>query len=140
MAGMKIQLTGKNIIGSDRKGNTRYCILLLILALSVPLFTAAKEADEDKQPLPIGVLKDISASQEDGKLTVTMKTDRLMKPQTFKLENPSRLVVDFQNTVNKVAFMKLPLNAPEAKQLRVSQFKRSNPQIARVVFDLSEEF
>ncbi|MBN2319566.1 MAG: type IV pilus secretin PilQ [Acidobacteria bacterium] len=137
---MKIRLTGKNIFGSNQTGNTKYCILLFILAFSVPLFTAAKEVSEDKKPPSVGSLKDISASQEDGKLTVTMKTDRLMKPQAFRLENPSRLVVDFQNTVNKVTFMKLPLNAPSAKQLRVSQFQRSNPQIARVVFDLEKDF
>ncbi|MBN2241166.1 MAG: AMIN domain-containing protein, partial [Acidobacteria bacterium] len=120
--------------------NTAYCIFLFILALSVPLFSAAKETPRDAEAPPVGALKDISASNENGTLTVTVKTDRLMKPQTFRLENPSRLVVDFENAVNKVAFMQLPLNAPSAKQLRVSQFQRSNPRIARVVFDLEKEF
>ena len=99
MTGMKIRLIGNYDLGSNKLRNAAYCILLLILAFSVPLFSTAKEATTDKAPLPVGALKDISASKEDGTLTVTMKTDRLMTPQAFRLENPSRLVVDFQNTV-----------------------------------------
>ena len=137
---MKIRSTLKNIFGAKKMRSAKYCVLLFILALSVPCFSAAKEASEDKKPLPVGALKDISASQEDGKLTVTMKTNRSVKPRTFTLRNPSRLVVDFEDTVNIVSFMTLPLNAPTAKQLRVSQFKRSNPKIARVVFDLNKDY
>jgi len=118
---MNNRCTGKNLIGAKKMRNSRYRILLFILALSVPLFSVAKETSVEKKPAQVGALKDISATQKDGQLTVTMKTDRLMKPQTFRLDNPSRLVLDFENTVNRVSFMKLPLNAPSAKQLITRQ-------------------
>jgi type IV pilus secretin PilQ/predicted competence protein len=139
MAGMKIRFTGKNFFGSYKK-NTQYCILFFILALSVPLLTTAKETTGNIKPLPIGALEDIAASQENGELTVIMKTDCLLEPSAYRLDNPSRLVLDFPNTVNKVPFMKLPLDTASAKQLRVSQFQSEDPKITRVVFDLEKEF
>jgi len=139
MAGMKIRFTEKSTYGFYQRRNAMRCILLLTLLLAVPLHTLAADTPAAKPPLSAGVLSDIAASQEGGKLTVTMKTDRLLEPKTFRLDNPPRLVVDFQNTVNKVPFMKLPLNAPSAKQLRVSQFQSADPKIARVVFDLEQK-
>jgi len=112
----------------------------MILVFTVPLMTAATETPDSSKTLPVGAIKDISASQEKDKLTVIMKTDRLLEPTVFKIDNPPRLVVDFANTVNKVPFTKLPLNTASVKQLRVSQFQSSDPIIARVVFDLGKEF
>ncbi len=136
MAGMKIRFTEKSSFVSYLTRNAKLCILLFTLSLAVPLFAASTEASDVKQTSPSGVLADISAAQEGGALTVTMKTDRLLEPKAFRLENPPRLVIDFENTINRVPFMKLPLNAASAKQLRVSQFQEDGPRIARVVFDL----
>jgi type IV pilus assembly protein PilQ len=102
------------------------------------LFSASETAVIE-DALPAASLTDISASQHDGALTVTMKTDRGLEPQAFRLENPPRLVLDFPNTVNKVPFMKLPLGDSAVKQLRVSQFQDKDPQIARIVIDLEKE-
>jgi hypothetical protein len=99
-----------------------------------------KEMPDGTEPLTIGTLKDIALSQEQGRLTVTMKTDRSQSPTVFQLDHPPRLVLDFQNTVNKVPFRKLPLHTASAKRLRVGQFQSESPMIARVVFDLENEF
>ena len=140
MAGMKIRFTGKSIFGSYTMKSSKYCILLIILAFTVPLMTFATESPVYSKPPQVGVIKDITASQEKDKLTVTMKTDRLLEPTVFKLDNPPRLVVDFADTVNEVPFTKLPLNTASVKQLRVSQYQSSDPMIARVVFDLGKGF
>lgn len=119
--------------------NAKICILLATLSIAFPMLLSASETPVIEDALPAASLTDISASQHDGALTVTMKTDRGLEPQAFRLENPPRLVFDFPNTVNKVPFMKLPLGDSAVKQLRVSQFQDQNPQIARIVLDLEKE-
>jgi hypothetical protein len=90
--------------------------------------------------VPVRVLSDISASQEAGELRVNLKMNRLIVPAAFTVENPPRLVLDFTDTVNKVPFIKLPLNTAMVKQVRVSQFQSTDPRITRVVFDLGAGF
>ena len=91
--------------------------------------------------LPIRTLSEIEAFHEKGVLTVTIKMDRpLLVPTVFTVENPLRLVLDFPDTVNRVPFKKLPLDTATVKRVRVSQFRRADPRIARVVFDLGEGF
>jgi type IV pilus secretin PilQ/predicted competence protein len=99
----------------------------------------ASGVTQTKTP-PVGVIKDATISPEDGKLTVTLATDRMLAPKEFKLANPPRLVLDFPNTESKTKFTKLAVNILGVKQLRVHQFESSDPKIARAVFDLEEGF
>ena len=87
-----------------------------------------------------GAITDAKIFPEDGKLTVTLASDRLLEPREFRLDNPPRLVLDFPNTESKVKFTQLPVNAVSVKQVRVNQFQSAEPKIARVVFDLEEGF
>ncbi|MEJ2110683.1 MAG: AMIN domain-containing protein, partial [Acidobacteriota bacterium] len=135
---MKIRLTEKSTFGINSLKRTKLCILLFILSLGVPLLTSAMEPSGSQGPQPKAILTDIAASQSGGTLTVTLKTNRVLEPKSFRLDNPPRLVIDFQNTENRVPFMKLPLKSEAADQLRVSQFQSTEPQIARVVFDLGK--
>ena len=64
MAGMKIRFTGKSIFGSYTMKSSKYCILLIILAFTVPLMTFATESPVYSKPPQVGVIKDITASQE----------------------------------------------------------------------------
>jgi hypothetical protein len=139
MAGMKIRFIEKNTFGIYPMKNVTICILLLTLILVSPLLSAVKETTSSESPMHPGTITDIAAAQDSGTLTVTVQTDRVLEPKTFRLDNPPRLVLDFQNAINKVPFMQLPLNATTAKKLRVSQFQSEDPLIARLVFDLGEE-
>jgi hypothetical protein len=73
-------------------------------------------------------------------LAITLKMNRPLEPTVLEVENPPRLVLDFPETVNRVPFKKLPLNADPVKGVRVSQFQSANPAITRVVFDLGNGF
>ena len=95
----------------------------------------AKSADA----LPAGSITDVRIAPENAKVTFTVSTDRLLQPQEFLLENPARLVLDFPNTINRVAFTHLAVKAASVKRLRVQQFQSTPSPIARIVFDLEEE-
>ena len=85
-----------------------------------------------------GSITDVRIAPENVKVTFTVSTDRLLQPQDFLLDNPARLVLDFPNTINKVAFTQLPVKAASVKRLRVQQFQSTPSPIARIVFDLEE--
>lgn len=139
MADMKIQTTGSKVFRTYC--NNAICsILLFILALTVAPKAKADDPSDSLNTLPIRTLSDITVSQENGQLTVTMKMNRLHEPTVFKVENPSRLVFDFPDTVNMIPFKKLLLNDASVRQVRVGQFQNADPKIARVVFDLNEGF
>ncbi len=102
---------------------------------------AAKEASGTKpSETPSGALTDLTVTPEDGKVIVTVATDRLITPQEFLVENPARLVLDFPNARNKVTFSQLPVNAGSVKRIRVQQYQTAPSLIARVVLDLEDGF
>jgi len=88
----------------------------------------------------IAAITDISVASEDAKLTITVATDRPIEPQELILQNPPRIVLDFPNAQNKVAFTKLPVNAAFIKRVRVQQFQSMPSPIVRVVLDLEEGY
>jgi type IV pilus secretin PilQ/predicted competence protein len=101
----------------------------------------AKEGSGKAAEKPVlGTITDVKIAPDDSKLTVTVMTDRLLAPQEFLLENPPRLVLDFPNTENKVAFTQLPVHAAAVKRVRVQQFQSLPAPIARVVLDLEEGY
>lgn len=136
---MRIRITGRKNFGACRH-HAGYCILLFILMLSVTPSAKGEESSDSSINLPIRTLDKIDASQENGRLTVNIKMNRLLEPTVFMVDNPPRLVIDFFDTVNRVPFKKMPLNAASVRQVRVGQFQSADPRIARVVFDLDEGF
>jgi len=94
------------------------------------------EGNADK--VATGAITDIKITPEDARLTVVVATDRFLDPKEFMLENPPRLVLDFQNTENKVTFAQMPVHAASIIRVRVQQFQRVPSPIARVVLDLEE--
>jgi type IV pilus secretin PilQ/predicted competence protein len=122
-----------------------FTLLLFNLALAVPKITAGAGEPKTSGETPassaeIGSITDISVTPEDSEVTVTVSTDRQLAPNEFTLDNPPRLVLDFPNTINRVQFSKLPVEAGSVKQLRVQQFQSADPKIARVVLDLEKSF
>ncbi len=133
-------------------------ILTILLAIAFPAMNAQESPKTSKpaqSPLtpkntvgvpagsitsPVGAITDIKVSPEDGKLTITLITDRLLTPKEFMLQNPARLGLDFSNTENKVNLALLPVNSALVKRIRLNQFQSSDPKTVRVVFDLAESY
>ncbi len=101
-----------------------------------------KEAAHAKasDPVRAGALTDVKATPEEGKLIISVSTDRPITPQKQILDNPPRLVLDFPDTENKVPFAKLAVAASSVKQVRVQQFQSSPTLITRVVCDLEKGY
>jgi type IV pilus secretin PilQ/predicted competence protein len=99
------------------------------------------KAGADKAPLAasLNAITDIKTYQEGGKFYVVLSTNGLLRPKRSMLHNPSRLVVDFHNAINRVPNPSLVVNAGKIKQLRIRQFQESEPKITRLVFDLEDD-
>ncbi len=167
MTGMITRLAGIRNRASIRTKGATIGALLFLLAFAVPqiaeaenkldgakssqpksnpaqpskssaLANATKAASAEK--VPAGAITDIKITPEGAKLTVAVATDRLLAPIEFILENPPRLVLDFPNTENKVAFTQMPVHAASIIRVRVQQFQRVPSLIARVVLDLEDGY
>jgi type IV pilus secretin PilQ/predicted competence protein len=88
---------------------------------------------------PSGALMNVTTSQENNSLVISVATSGLVEHKEFSLQNPPRLVVDFLNVDCKVPFFQLPINSAPVRQVRIRQFQESNPKIARLAFDLDDE-
>ena len=165
MAGMKTRLTRNRTFTS----NTVKGIVLFMLAFAVPGFISANDnpalSEPDHQSARLtaseveplgstveeasgatdtkasssGVIKDLRITPENGKVTVTVATNRLLTPNEFMLEDSKRLVLDFPNTENQVHSARFPVNTASVKQIRVSQFRIEPSPVARMVFELEED-
>jgi type IV pilus secretin PilQ/predicted competence protein len=167
---MKIRFTRiRNLASSNAKGGA-YGILLFLMALAVPQIAITqdkpdlsassgqhntapvsnnlntKDSSKEGAPwtaeeaVPPGFITDVQMTPDNGKVTVTVSTDRLLTPTEAILENPPRLVLDFPNTANKVPFIRLPVHAASVKRIRIAQFQGMPSPIARMVFDLDKGY
>jgi type IV pilus secretin PilQ/predicted competence protein len=164
MAGMKTRLTTFR----DASNKLKKCISCGILVILLAFAPAGAKANETPSgprlpeaqpaasapktdgsstiskevPVPVagepGILTDVKLAPEEGKITVTVVTDRLIKPIEFNLSDPPRLVLDFPNARNRTKLMELPVHAGSVKQLRIQQFQTTPSKIARMVFDLED--
>ena len=101
-----------------------------------------KRTSEGKtaEKLAAGAITDIKITPEEARLTVAVAMDRPIAPQEFLLENPPRLVLDFPNTENKVAFTQVPVHDASVIRVRVQQYQRVPSLIARMVIDLEDGY
>ncbi|HEX8410992.1 MAG TPA: type IV pilus secretin PilQ [Thermoanaerobaculia bacterium] len=91
----------------------------------------------DSGPLPRArAVKFIGASTNDGNVEVRIAGDGTLKYKAFRLEAPSRLVIDIEGVKNAVARNNVTVNDAVVKRVRVAQF---NPNVARVVVDLAQK-
>jgi len=155
--------------GAVEMRNSRYCrriqlpiasILLLLLILPFSADGIAQKLKEIKPAaealrLPsttsaatlsnvanssIGIISNITKRQQEKDLVISLETNALLAHQEFMLENPSRLVIDFPNAENRVAFLQMPIQSQKINKLRIRQFQSSDPKIVRLVFDLEDGF
>ena len=70
-------------------------------------------------------------------LEVVIAGDGAMTYRAFRLDNPSRLVIDLDGVRNKVARPALAVDDSLVQKVRVAQFKSTPAPVTRVVVDLS---
>jgi len=78
---------------------------------------------------------DISGADETP--VVSFAGDGTLAYESFELESPDRLVVDFQGVRNGLSAKEVAVGAGGVRGIRVSQYKTAPTPITRVVFDLT---
>jgi len=108
-------------------------------ALRVPNTPGVAKLSGTAKP-GIGIISNITKSQQGKDLVVSLETDSALAHQEFFVDNPARLVIDFPNAENQVSFLQMPIQSQKVKKLRIRQFQSSDPKIVRLVFDLEDGF
>ncbi len=86
---------------------------------------------------PATFINSISHAVEGEVLKVRLAADGRLDYTSFELENPARLVFDFNGVLNAVPTRAMDIESLGVSRVRVAQFRASDPQITRVVFDMS---
>jgi type IV pilus assembly protein PilQ len=84
-------------------------------------------------------LKKIETSGVGAAMEVRLATDGDVAYNAFKLEKPSRIVIDLSGVNDKLAKNIINLSDPVVKRIRVSQFKSAPEAVTRVVLDVDEK-
>ncbi len=100
-----------------------------------PSKPVTKKMTADAAPLPRArSVREIVATAAAGAVEVRISGDGAMKYKAFRLENPSRLVIDLDGVKNAVTKNNVTVDDDVVKRVRVAQFQ---PTVARVVIDLA---
>ena len=106
---------------------------------------ATPVAEQVAEPLPVveevplpraRAVRSIGASTNGGQVEVRIAADGELKYKAFRLENPSRLVIDLEGVKSTVAKNNVAVTDDLVQRVRVAQF---NPNVARVVVDLARK-
>jgi type IV pilus assembly protein PilQ len=84
-------------------------------------------------------LKKIETSGAGSAMEVRLATDGDVAYNAFKLEKPSRIVIDLTGVNDKLAKNIINVSDPVVKRIRVSQFKSAPDAVTRVVLDVDEK-
>ncbi|HEV7570007.1 MAG TPA: type IV pilus secretin PilQ [Thermoanaerobaculia bacterium] len=83
-------------------------------------------------------LKTIQTNGAGSAIEVHLATDGDVAYNAFKLEKPSRIVIDLTGVNDKLAKNIINVSDPVVKRIRVSQFKSAPEAVTRVVLDVDE--
>jgi type IV pilus secretin PilQ/predicted competence protein len=83
---------------------------------------------------PARTVRRIDVSKETGNVEVRITGDGKLTYKAFRLDAPSRLVIDLQGVRNASPTSSLPVSDPVVQKVRIAQFQ---PTVARVVVDLA---
>ncbi len=75
-------------------------------------------------------------AEPSGATVVEVRTTRPSAYRVMQLENPSRLVVDFEGARHNLRRLTYAAQSPLLADVRVGQFRSSHPAVVRVVADL----
>jgi len=95
----------------------------------------ASSGGATKEPL---LVSDVSVVQGSGEsVTIEIAMTGPAPFHALRLDHPDRLVVDLEGARNGLARNSIPVSSPLVKDVRVGQFRDKDPEIVRVVADLS---
>jgi type IV pilus secretin PilQ/predicted competence protein len=100
------------------------------------------EAPVTTEALPANkatTLKRIETNGAGAAMQVRLATDGDVAYNAFKLEKPSRIVIDLTGVNDKLAKNVINVSDPIVKRIRVSQFKNAPDAVTRVVLDVDEK-
>ncbi|MGD0044267.1 MAG: AMIN domain-containing protein, partial [Isosphaeraceae bacterium] len=72
-----------------------------------------------------------------GDVTIDVAMTQPAKFQVYRFDHPDRLVVDVEGTTNAVPRNLIPVTSAIVKDVRVSQYRAEDPEVVRIVADLS---
>jgi type IV pilus assembly protein PilQ len=72
-----------------------------------------------------------------GEVTIDVATTNSATFHTHRFDHPDRLVVDIEGMRNAVRRKLIPVSSQVVKEVRVGQFRTKDPEVVRVVADLS---
>ncbi len=106
--------------------------------ISEPVTEVAEPmAVAEEIPLPRAKsVRGISASMADGHVEVRIAGDGQLKYKAFRLESPSRLVIDLEGVKNAAPKNSVTVGDDVVQRVRIAQFQ---PTVARVVVDLAHK-
>lgn len=81
-------------------------------------------------------VRSIGATTAGGDVEVRIAADGALQYKAFRLENPSRLVIDLDGVKNAVSKSSVTVDDDLVQRVRVAQFQ---PTVARVVVDLAKK-
>lgn len=103
-------------------------------ALEAPIVTEALPPANKAR-----TLRKIETSGAGTAMEVRLATDGDVAYNAFKLEKPSRVVIDLNGVSDKLAKNIINVSDPVVKRIRVSQFKSAPDAVTRVVLDVDEK-
>ncbi len=107
-------------------------------SLGAPTAIAESPAvDKAGSPGPVEVRGITIQDGKDGETLVNVRTSGRATYRVFQLNNPSRLVVDFEGARRVAAARNYRVNSPHLADIRVGQFRAKDPAVVRVVADLA---
>jgi type IV pilus assembly protein PilQ len=72
-----------------------------------------------------------------GEVTIDVATTKSPTFHVYRFDHPDRLVVDVKGMTNAVRQHLIPVSSAVVKEVRVGQFRRRDPEVVRIVADLS---
>ena len=96
---------------------------------------ASSPGETTKEPV---LVSDISVKQgHGGKVTIDVTTTKSAPLRVLRLADPDRLVVDLEGARYQSLRKSIPVSSPVVREVRVGQFNEKNPEVVRIVADLS---
>jgi type IV pilus assembly protein PilQ len=118
--------------------------LRLLLGQSAPASGTSTPPAKEAGPPPgettegPALVSDIVVSPgSSGEVTIDVATTKSAAFHVYQFDHPDRLVVDLEGARNRSRQKSIPVSSPVVKDVRVGQFQEKNPEVVRVVADLS---
>jgi hypothetical protein len=120
---------------SKTKGGLKLKSLTKYFGLAVLLLWVLSSSKVASQTATSGILTSIDIQKSETELKVQIDLEGDFAYQTFEMNNPSRLVIEFSPVTKVMTDPSYEVHAFGVEVIRTAQYQ---PQVARIVFDLSD--